>query len=48
MNLLMILKRPPSKRAIKKRKTICYVMTRKAGVMTIYTTLPKIPLKGGS
>lgn len=47
MNLLQIVKRPPSKRATKKRKTICYVMTRKAGVMTISTTLPKISSKGG-
>jgi hypothetical protein len=45
MNLLQIIKRPP-KRSIKK-KTICYVMVKKGGVMTIATTLPKISLKGG-
>jgi hypothetical protein len=44
MNLLQIIKRPP-KRSIKK-KTICYVMVKKAGIMTIATTLPKVSMKG--
>lgn len=48
MSTTQIIKQPPVKRTRRKRKEICYVMTRKNGVITIATTLPKIPLKGGS
>jgi len=47
MKLLPIIKRPPEKGSRKKRKAICYVMVKKAGVITIATTLPKAPTKGG-
>jgi len=47
MSFLHFIKRPPSKRVVRKQKTLCYVMTKKAGVMTITASLPKVPTKGG-
>lgn len=47
MSTIQIIKQPPVRRARRKKKEICYVMVKKAGVMTIATTLPKVVQKGG-
>lgn len=47
MQTIQIIKQPPARRARRKRRTICYVMVKKAGRTTIATTLPRVVRKGG-